>query len=150
MTSPYRAHFEVRDKTRGLVIVMCLCAFSAAAVSLVGHAALWLRITAGLGSIAFLAVAWGVHRAREWARIAGIVLAAAAALSSFFSGNAQSNIEILIGCGGLVTWLALPATKTTFATAREMIRRTEDIKREQGAKRELYKRRMRERSATRP
>jgi len=46
---------------------------------------------------------------------------------------------------GASAWLALPSTKVTFETAREMIRRTEEIKREQALKRGQYKRHLRQR-----
>jgi hypothetical protein len=145
MGSPYHAHFELRRQTLGMASVVVFNAVVAGSWAILGHGPIGLRITAGGVAICLVVLAIGIHRAREWARIGGIVLGAAVLVFVCFQ-RPDFSLEFLLMFAGTAGWLALPSTKVMFAKAREMIRRTEEIKREQGAKREAYKQHVRERS----
>jgi len=145
MSSPYHAHFDLRRETLGMSYMLALFALAAGLWAIQGDGSLGARILAGGLAICLVVLAIGFHGAREWARIAGIVLGAAYLVISCVMPK-YSAVEPLIVLAGGSVWLAMPSTKVMFAKAREMIRRTEEIKREQAAKREAYKQHLRERS----
>ena len=145
MGSPYHAHFELRRQTLGMASVVVFNAVAAGSWAILGNGPIGLRISAGVVAISLVVLAFGIHRAREWARIGGIVLGSTVLVFVCLK-RPDSSLEFLLLFAGTVGWLALPSTKVMFAKAREMIRRTEEIKREQGAKREAYQQHMRERS----
>jgi hypothetical protein len=138
MSSPYRAHFEVRDKTRYFVFMLVLIALVAGGLAFKETAPAWQRMVGGAFCPTLLVISWGIHRAEEWARVGGIMLCSLLGIAALLAPKV--DIGTCLFSAGTSAWLARPKTRTLFATAREMIRRTEEIQRDKAEKHAASKR----------
>jgi len=128
VTSPYHAQFELRENTRALTFncwLMGVCCLVSGIFWARSSGASLLQLAIGVASIG---LAWGIHDAREWARIAAVVLFGVAAV--LVAATLRWGWLAAIYPASLSLGMAHRSMKEKFANARAMIHRTAEIKHE--------------------